>query len=229
MPLRMEALRRAALLTFAAGLVAGLTAGAGGCAKLPRDAAAVTGSERLWALHRTRVEGVSSWQLVGEVGIRRAGWRWRAGLSWLHDQTGDRVDLLEPGGRVLMRLHGRADGADATDGKGRVYRAGTFEELVAAVIGVEVPVSSLRHWVAGVPDPRVRVTAMRVDRNGRMQELEQRGWRVNYLHYRPVAAAALSALELPSLLTLNREGLEVTVATSRWRLLDLNPAVERTI
>ncbi len=218
-----------------APVVAGFVVVAGlvlsGCAGLPQPAesqAAPNDAQR-WALHRVRVEAVSSWRIQGKVSIRRADRLWQVGLNWLHDAVGDSLDLLGPGGRPVMRLQSRPDGARAVDSKGRRYRAPTFEALAAEALGVEVPVSSLRYWVAGLPAPDARVDSLRLNQDGRLDELEQGGWRVRYLRYRPVVSASLYPLELPSLLALTRGEVEVTVAANRWRLLKFTKDAEQAI
>ncbi len=222
----MTGFQRAAVSVLAVSLAVG----AGGCAKSLHDApAAAEGDERLWALHRARVEAVSSWRLEGKVSIRRGDRLWRAGLNWLHDQNSDRMKLLGPGGRELVRLSGRSDGAHARDSKGRVYRAETFEELAAELLGAEVPVFGLRYWVVGVPDPGSKIKSMRIDQNGRIEALEQDGWGVRYLSYQTTPSLSLRTIELPSLLVLTRDDLKITVAANRWKLIKFSGNVEREI
>ena len=120
------------------------------------------------------MEALASWQFEGKVSIRHDDKLWSAGLNWVHDQHRNTMDFLGAGGRVLMRLKSRPDGADARDSKGRVYRAETFEALVAEVLGVEVPVSSLRYWIVGVPDPNVAVKGC-VSHATAMQRVETAG------------------------------------------------------
>lgn len=211
---------------LAVGLIIGLTGA--GCAGAP-PAPTMGDDTRLWALHRARVEAVSSWRVEGKVSIRHADRLWHAGLNWLHGADGDSLDLLGPGGRAVMRLKSRPGGARAVDNTGRTYRAATFEALAAEVLGVEVPVSSLRHWVAGLPAPGARVESLRLNGDGRLDELEQGGWRVRYLRYHPVETASLSPLVLPSLLVLSRGEVKVTVAANRWRLLKFTDNVEREV
>ena len=210
-------------------LAASMAVAGGGCAKPAQDVSVPEADDRLWALHSMRVKAVSSWRFEGKISIRRDERLWHAGLNWLHDSDGDSMDLLAPGGRMLARLRNRPEGVSARDSKGRAYSADTFEELAADVFGVEVPVSSLRYWIAGLPDPRFQTDFMRVDSGGLMRELEQQGWQVDYLNYHSVESAAPDMLELPSLLALTRWDLKVTVAVSRWRLIRFGGADEHTV
>ncbi len=219
----------AATVVVALSIVAGMVLS--GCAGLSqRGADRIAPDEaRLWALHRVQVEAVSSWRIQGKVSIRHTDRLWQAGLNWLHDGNGDSMDLLGPGGRPMMRLTSRPGGARATDSKGRSYRAATFEALAAEVLGVEVPVSSLRYWVKGLPAPGARVDSLRLNQDGRLDLLEQNGWQVHYLRYRPVEATSLYPLALPSLLALTRGEVKVTVAANRWRLLKFTGNAARAI
>ena len=169
-----------------------------------------------------RLDAIAAWRLEGKVGIRHSGRLWASGLDWTHAQELERMNLLSPGGRVLVHLQGGASGASARDSKGQVYRAATFEQLAAEVIGVEVPVSSLRYWVLGAPDPAVAAETLRIDGNGRVESFSQRGWQVRYMAYRPTEVAAVPSIDLPLRLVLMRDDLKITFVVHRWRRLQLD-------
>jgi outer membrane lipoprotein LolB len=93
---------------------------------------------------------------------------------------------------------------------GREYRAPDAESLTEQVLGFRLPLRGLADWVRGraAAAPAPAPTRERVNASGRLAELEQSGWTVEYLEYAGV---------LPSRLRLTYPGLELRVAVSEWK------------
>ena len=209
-------------------LLAGALTALAACAPSPPDVADED-RIRLSALHQTRVNAVSSWQLQGKVSILRDGKLWHTGVNWLHSEDGDRLNLTAIGGRTLMRLHNHREGASAMDSRGRTYRAASFRELVARAFGADVPVENLRYWVVGTVADGSGAGVFRLNRDGSLKALRQDGWEVRYLRYRPAQHPLLSRVMMPALLEVSRGDLKLTVAVRRWQLLRFKAAVEEVI
>ncbi len=79
-------------------------------------------------------------------------------------------------------------------------------------LGFEPPLTSLRYWVLGVPDPGAPAS-VQLDSQQRLTGLTQDGWQVDYSAYMPVGAEWL-----PRLLTLRRAQVRVRVVVDGWQL-----------
>ncbi|HEY8506781.1 MAG TPA: lipoprotein insertase outer membrane protein LolB, partial [Steroidobacteraceae bacterium] len=77
-------------------------------------------------------------------------------------------------------------------------------------LGFEPPLSSLRYWVLGVPDPSASATEQ-LDDQQRLRQLQQAGWNIEYGSY-----MAANGEWLPQRMTLQREGVRVRLIVDSW-------------
>ena len=168
--------------------------------------------QRSWAEHQERLAATEQWLAMGKLGIQSAEDSWTAGLSWRQDQDDYTIRLSGPLGQGLMELRGTAQGVELRTSDDDIYRAPTAEELMQTHAGWQVPLSGLRHWILGRPDPQARIVDLQLDDRGRLAELRQRGWHIRYERY-----AEFDGLALPTKLTLENPRLRAKLAVRRWR------------
>jgi outer membrane lipoprotein LolB len=89
--------------------------------------------------------------------------------------------------------------------------AAASEEL-AATLGFEPPLRSLRYWVLGASDPDF-ASQETIDEQQRLAHLEQDGWQVDYAQYTQAAGQWL-----PQQLTVTRQSLRLKLVINAWRL-----------
>jgi len=94
----------------------------------------------------------------------------------------------------------------------RVESAAAHAEL-AARLGFDPPLASLRYWVLGVPDPAQPATESVDPAQQRLSELTQSGWRVQYQSY-----ASAGSEVLPARLTLQRDTVRVRLLVDGWQI-----------
>ena len=179
-------------------LLGAALAGVGCAPRQPPDATAVAASAGLLAAQRARVESLRSWRVRGDIALRgyRRGWRGR--FYW--EQAGRRfkMRLSSMLGGTLMMISGEFGGeVNAIAASGERRRADTPEQLVREILGVKVPVTNLRFWIAGAPARGARAYDARA-REGRLRSFGQSGWRVRY-------AAWHSPHQLPERIVLSSE------------------------
>jgi outer membrane lipoprotein LolB len=168
--------------------------------------------ERVWAEHQARLAAIDRWAAVGKLGIQSAEDSWTAGLSWLQDRDSFTIRLSGPLGQGLMELRGSGQIVEMRTANDGVYRATTAEELMQTHAGWQVPLSGLRHWILGRPDPRARTVELVLDAGGRLAELRQLDWHIRYERY-----AEFDGVVLPTRLTLENTRLRAKLVVRSWR------------
>ena len=168
--------------------------------------------ERVWAEHQARLAAIDRWAAVGKLGIQSAEDSWTAGLSWLQDRDSFTIRLSGPLGQGLMELRGSAQNVEMHTANDGVYRATTAEELMQTHAGWQVPLSGLRHWILGRPDPRARIVELVLDAGGRLAELRQLDWHIRYERY-----AEFDGVVLPTRLTMENTRLRAKLVVRSWR------------
>ena len=93
---------------------------------------------------------------------------------------------------------------------GREHKAADAEALTEQLLGFRLPIVGLADWVRGRParGPAPAPTRQIADTSGRLTELEQAGWRIEYQEYQD---------RLPARMRLSYPGLELRLAISEWR------------
>lgn len=168
--------------------------------------------QRFWNEHQARLDAIHQWTAVGKLGIQSPQDSWSAGLTWRQDGDSYRLRLSGPLGQGLMELRGSPGAVEMRTSDNHVHRARTAEALMQAHAGWQVPLSGLRYWILGRPDPRAAIAALKLDPGGRLAELRQLGWQIRYERY-----DAFEGLALPTRLTLENARLRAKLAIRSWR------------
>ncbi len=152
--------------------------------------------------------GSVEFELSGRIAVRYRDDAGSGSIAWRHGAGSDEMLLTSPLGQGIARLVRAGDEVVLTTQDGREFRATDAEALTEKVLGFRVPLLGLSDWVRGRPAPAPAPTRQRTDDAGRLAELEQHGWRIEYLEYEGA---------LPARLKLNYPGLELRLAVSEWK------------
>lgn len=147
-------------------------------------------------------------ELSGRIAMQYRDDAGTGNIAWRHGARSDEMLLTTPFGQGIARLARADDEITLTTQDGREFRAADAESLTEQVLGFRLPLLGLADWVRGRPAPAPAPTRQLVDAAGRLAELEQSGWRIEYLEYDGA---------LPSRLKLNFPGVELRLAVSEWK------------
>ncbi len=150
----------------------------------------------------------AEFELSGRIAVRYRDDAGSGNITWRHGARTDEMLLTTPFGQGIARLARVGDEITLTAQDGREFKAADAESITERVLGFRLPLRGLAAWVRGRPAPEPAPTQRRNDGAGRLVELEQSGWRIEYLEYEG---------KLPSRLTLTFPGLELRLAVSEWK------------
>ncbi|HEY7886821.1 MAG TPA: lipoprotein insertase outer membrane protein LolB [Steroidobacteraceae bacterium] len=165
-----------------------------------------------WNVRRPALQNLDRFGLNGRVAVAVGKQGFNAGLRWTQSTAVTHLALTGPLGAGGVEV--TADGADLSVVTSSGKRLGNADAraVLADKLGFEPPLTSLRYWVLGVPDPGAPA-AVQLDPQQRLTELAQDGWRIDYSAYMPVGAEWL-----PRLLTLRRQDVRVRMVVDGWQL-----------
>ena len=150
-----------------------------------------------------------SWTLQGRFSVESGEERVSGSLRWQHRGTNDELLLTSPLGQAVARIALDADGAVLELPKQPPRRAGNADALTREALGYPLPVAGLAWWVQARPDPARAFDATR-DGSGRLAELRQDGWTIEYQQY------ADSPAGYPRKLRVSREDIEIRLVADSW-------------
>jgi outer membrane lipoprotein LolB len=147
-------------------------------------------------------------ELAGRIAVRYRDDAGSGNISWRHGASSDEMLLSTPMGQGVARLARDGDQITLTTQDGREHKAADAEELTEKVLGFRLPVVGMADWVRGRPAKAPAPTRQSADSQGRLAELEQSGWRIEYQEYKD---------KLPARMRLTYPGVELRLAISEWR------------
>ena len=169
--------------------------------------------EATWQSRQQDLATVNDWRLNGRLAITRGSEAWHLKVNWRQKPEGYEIFLSGPFG-AGVKLVGNPQGVVLHDSEQHAYSAEEPELLLYTHTGVFMPVTGLRYWILGLPDPHKNHTNQtRLDAYGRLAELQQRDWTVRFRDY-----VAVEQYQLPERLFIQSEDIEVRLVVDDWQV-----------
>ena len=148
----------------------------------------------------SQLASLSTWQLRGKMGIRSDGGN--ANLSFVWNESPERYDISLKGalGVALATVNGSDNQVELTLPDGRFYRSNRVENLIEDHVGYRLPVSLLRYWVRGLPDPDYEVQLSE-------EGFSQQGWQVVFQQF---------STEGPRKILIEQDDIRLKLAALEW-------------
>lgn len=147
-------------------------------------------------------------ELSGRIAVSYRDEAASGSIAWRHGEHDDELLLSSPFGQGIARIVRSGGEVTLTTSEGKEVRAADAESLTEQALGFRIPLAGLADWVRGRPAATPAPALVRRDGAGRLAELEQSGWRIEFLEY---------ASARPSRLRLSYPGLELRLAIFDWK------------
>ncbi len=182
------------------------------CSTIPPSDHEQAQRRQLYELRSERVAGLDSWALEGRLAVNDGKDGGSGRLNWKEQGESSRMDFHGALGRGAWRLQTDADGAVLELADGARYEAPTVAELVWGQVGWDIPVDALAWWIRGLAAPG-DVQARVLDDAGRLVELRQKDWSIEFGRYR-----AFGDWDMPVRMTARQADRSVKLAVRSWVL-----------
>ena len=155
------------------------------------------------------------WSLQGRIAVANAGKGGSGRIEWAQDADNFDVSLSAPVTRQSWRLVGDARTV-RLEGLGGGSREGPdAATLLRDATGWEIPVTALADWVRGARAPGAGASTARYGLDGRLLQLQQAGWTIDY-HWPLPDSGAEPAQALPKRLDARRGEASVRLVVDQW-------------
>ena len=158
-----------------------------------------------------RLEAIETWELSGQLIVDTGERRERMRVGW--EQVGDTLSLTVRGialGAGSFMISGDA-ATLVIEGRGEARVLTDPEIDLSREVGWWLPVTSLPHWLLGLPDPDFPGQQNRAP-GGVLEAQSQRQWRIRYEEYQLAAD-----LLVPRSIVMSHESLTLTLRIDTWR------------
>ncbi len=218
---------RRAVIAVTPVLILALTLLLTACVSAPLHSSSASAAAA-WQARQAALMTVSAWTLAGrvaahngaiaggvtdtETGSANGAVSVSATLHWAQQASGYSIDVIPPFGQGAIRLEGNGDSVMLRLADGRQISAANPDTLLYNHTGLHLPITSLRFWVLGMPDP-ITDARKAIDDAGRPLWLEQSGWRIEFSHY-----SQINGLDLPGKLVITNPPMHLRLVIDRWDL-----------
>ncbi len=165
-----------------------------------------------WEQRLQQLRSIREFELSGRVAARDGRLGFSAGVSWRQRDDAATLELSAPLGLGAARVEQSGDALTVTSADGVVSTDSAASRQLAATLGFEPPLRSLRYWVLGASDPEYPAQES-IDDQQRLIELEQDGWQVQFGDY-----ALISRQWLPRRVLVQRQELRLKLIVTAWQL-----------
>lgn len=166
-----------------------------------------------WEVRRPQLQAQAHFELKGRVAVAAGGEGFNANLRWTQDGTRSQLTLEGPLGVGGAQVTASGDELSLVTARGERVDNAEARAALESRLGFDPPLSALRYWVLGVPDPAQPATEALDQTQQRLAGLTQEGWRVDYQSYIAAGGGAL-----PARLTLQRDNVRVRLLVDNWQL-----------
>jgi outer membrane lipoprotein LolB len=156
------------------------------------------------------VEPDVNWTLQGRIALKSGEQNLSGQLQWQRQTGRDELLLASPMGQGVARIMHDRDGVLLEIPNETPRRAPDAESLTREVLGYPLPLSGLAYWIQARPDPG-RPYQQTSDDTGRLSQLMQDGWVIDFLQYMPDHPAR------PRKLVVSREDIEIRLVVDAWQ------------
>jgi len=167
------------------------------------------------ALREQQLQALTEWQLRGRIAIKSEAAGGQARMHWQQAARESRMRLAGPFGVGAYDIVLTPDVLTVSTGDGEQVAsyagAEEAEAFLLGQLGWAFPITSVRYWMLGLPDPGFDAE-LQYAVDGGLTELAQHGWRVSYERY-----ADYDGYWLPKRLTLESEAARVRIVVSDWQ------------
>lgn len=167
-----------------------------------------------WDSRQYLLGQLDEWEFSGRIGVVAGDEGFNASLRWAQHGDNFRATVSGPLGIGTVRLDGKGRRVSLTDNHGDRTVLRDAENDLYLRYGWTIPVSSLRYWALGIPDPAVPAST-EFDEDGRLASLAQGGWNVRITRY-----GEGGGQEMPTRLTASSDAAKVKLVIHDWLFFD---------
>jgi outer membrane lipoprotein LolB len=163
-----------------------------------------------WESRKAVLEQLEEWEFAGRIGVSAGDEGFNGKLWWRQDGVVFRARISGPLGVGTIFINGDRREMTLTDRDGVVTELDDAEAELRARYGWTIPVTSLRYWVLGIPDP-ASTSDVGFNADGRVGELQQQNWQVTIGQY-----AEGGGQQMPRRLTAVNDDIRVRLVIDDW-------------
>ena len=167
-----------------------------------------------WATRTAVLGAATDWAFSGRIAVSAGEEGFNGKIRWHQQGDSFKATVSGPLGIGTVRVEGDGNSIVHTDKDGVRLKLKNAEQDLLQRYGWTIPVTSMRYWALGVPDPTATAQT-ELNAEQQLAKLEQRDWTVNITRYRESGGQSM-----PNLLTATGSATRVRIVFDKWSFFD---------
>lgn len=163
-----------------------------------------------WEARNTVLGNLQEWEFIGRIAVKAADEGFNGKFNWAQNDEAFNASVGGPLGIGTVRIESDGRSVVLTDNDGVQTSLNDAETELRYRYGWTIPVTSLRYWALGIPDPSMAAET-EFDAGGLLVQLRQRGWVVEISRYREGGGQPM-----PRILSATNADTRVRMVIDRW-------------
>ncbi len=163
-----------------------------------------------WEAREAVLAEADEWQFTGRIGVSAGEEGFNGKLFWRQDGVVFRARISGPLGMGTVFINGNGGELTVTDRDGVVTELNDAEAELRQMYGWTIPLTSLRYWALGIPNPE-NPAQTSFGEDGQLVQILQSQWQVDYGPYRTSAGQPM-----PRRLTAVNDDVKVRLIVDEW-------------
>ena len=136
-----------------------------------------------WQTRSEVLGGIDDWEFKGRIGVSAGEEGFNGKLRYAQNDKRFRATVSGPLGFGTVRIEGDGQQVTVIDKEGEQWVLPDPEVDLLVMYGWTIPVTSLRYWALGIPDPE-ELAFTEFNEEVQLSSLEQGNWNVEIAQYR---------------------------------------------
>jgi len=167
-----------------------------------------------WDSRQAVLGNLREWEFKGRIAVKAGDDGFNGRFNWKQLDDAFNATVGGPLGVGTVRIEGDGRSVVLTDKDGVPTRLADVEQELRYRYGWTLPVTSLRFWALGIPDPAIEAVT-EFDGDGLLVRLQQSDWTVEISRYKDV-----SGQPMPRILSATNPDTRVRMVIDRWLFFD---------
>ena len=186
-------------------------AGCGSVPDKPTSQPVLEDREALWQQRQQQLGAIAAFAMKGRLGLKTPDDAWSASIQWAQKEALYKMRIIAPLGQGTYELTGGNGQVSLLTAEDETYQADDPDTLMQGTLGWSVPVTGMRYWIIGLPDPEAGTERLLLDEFGRIEQLQQDGWSVEISRYQDY-----QQYQLPAKIEMINQDLKVRIVIKDW-------------
>lgn len=131
------------------------------------------------------------WQIKGKLGVRSDNGNGSLSVNWQQSQDDYIIYTQAALGQGATTLRGDSSSLVISAAGKAPVTSFNPNQLIADTFGWQIPITDLKYWARGIPNPEQPNATASYDKAGNLIELQQYGWSLSFSRYQLIQGWAL--------------------------------------